>query len=125
MLAAKGLTSKEIARQLGIAPSTVDTHLNAAMLNLNIGRRADLERFMLAQENSVNLPGEDINLIEFSNNEHENFDEMYVISDLKSATSSRDNLGKLFLYSFLTISGLMIMGWILFLITWNLLHYFS
>lgn len=42
ILAAKGMTSKEIARQLNIAPSTVDTHLATVLARYNLKKRAEI-----------------------------------------------------------------------------------
>lgn len=39
-LVAAGHTSKQIARQLGLSPSTVDNHLNAAIERLGVDNRA-------------------------------------------------------------------------------------
>jgi DNA-binding CsgD family transcriptional regulator len=39
-LVAAGYTSKQIARQLNLAPSTVDNHLNAALERLGVDSRA-------------------------------------------------------------------------------------
>ena len=38
-LASKGMTSKEIGREIGIAPSTVDNHLRIAAAKLQVGNR--------------------------------------------------------------------------------------
>jgi DNA-binding CsgD family transcriptional regulator len=38
-LVAKGCSSKQIARQLGLSPSTVDNHINAAVQLLNVDDR--------------------------------------------------------------------------------------
>ncbi|MEM8618660.1 MAG: LuxR C-terminal-related transcriptional regulator [Actinomycetota bacterium] len=43
-LAADGRTSKDIARELGISPRTVDNHLGSAYRKLGIGSRHDLSR---------------------------------------------------------------------------------
>ena len=39
MLVKKGLTSKQIARELGISPRTVDQHIGAALVNLGVPNR--------------------------------------------------------------------------------------
>lgn len=44
-LAAKGLTSKEIARELHISPSTVDTHIATVLARYNLEKRSDLSAF--------------------------------------------------------------------------------
>jgi len=41
-LVAKGCSSKEIARELGISPSTVDNHIAAAMHTVGLANRAAL-----------------------------------------------------------------------------------
>ena len=38
-LASKGMTSKEIGRELGISPSTVDNHLRVVAAKLHVGNR--------------------------------------------------------------------------------------
>lgn len=48
-MVAWGHTNKEIAEILGIAVKTVETHKTNAMQKLEIGSRADLVRFALAQ----------------------------------------------------------------------------
>lgn len=42
ILAAKGMTSKEIARQLDISPSTVDTHLSTVLARYNLRKRSEI-----------------------------------------------------------------------------------
>ncbi len=49
-LLCKGLTSKEIARELGISPSTVDNHISIVMHSLNIQSRALLLKFEIEEE---------------------------------------------------------------------------
>ena len=44
--ASQGLSSKEIARQIGIAPSTVDTHIQAALAKLDVGNRRQAVRLI-------------------------------------------------------------------------------
>jgi len=46
-LAARGLTSREIASELGISPRTVEVHRAAVMHKTGAGRVADLVRFVL------------------------------------------------------------------------------
>ena len=45
-LASRGLSSKEIARQLGIAPSTVDNHIQAAVGKLDVANRRQAVRLI-------------------------------------------------------------------------------
>ena len=46
-LVTEGLSSKEIARKLGIAPSTVDNHIAQVMHQLGIPNRAALRKYHL------------------------------------------------------------------------------
>lgn len=43
-LASKGMTSKEIGRELGISPSTVDNHLRVVAAKLHVGNRREAIR---------------------------------------------------------------------------------
>lgn len=52
LLAGQGYTSKEIARSIGISPSTVDNHIGAAIDRLGARNRAEAARFMLMQTSS-------------------------------------------------------------------------
>lgn len=45
-LASKGMTSKEIGREIGISPSTVDNHLRIAAAKLQVGGRRQAIRQM-------------------------------------------------------------------------------
>lgn len=63
-LAAQGMTSKEIARQIGVSPSTVDSHLRAAADRLQVRGRRDAVRTLKAvniskntESGPQNLPG--------------------------------------------------------------------
>lgn len=47
-LAAQGLTTKEIARDLGIRPTTAKKHLGRAMKHLGVSRRAAIGRRLAA-----------------------------------------------------------------------------
>lgn len=52
-LVALGYTSKQIGRQLHIAPSTVDNHLSAALERLGMNNRADAARAMRARASAA------------------------------------------------------------------------
>ncbi len=54
-LVTKGLSSKEIARELGIAPSTVDNHIAQVMHQLGIPNRATLRAYSFAAPNLVSV----------------------------------------------------------------------
>lgn len=54
-LVTEGLSSKEIARRLGIAPSTVDNHIAQVMHQCGIPNRATLRSYNLAARTLVNL----------------------------------------------------------------------
>ncbi len=54
-LAARGLTSREIASELGISPRTVEVHRAAVMHKTGAGSVADLVRFVLQIEASNTL----------------------------------------------------------------------
>jgi DNA-binding CsgD family transcriptional regulator len=49
-LVGQGYTSKEISRQLGIAPATVDNHVRLALEILQVESRAEAARLLLARE---------------------------------------------------------------------------
>jgi len=49
-LVARGYTSKEIGRQIGISPATVDNHVRAALDNLRVESRAEAARILTAAE---------------------------------------------------------------------------
>ena len=53
-LAAKGLTSKEIARELHISPSTVDTHIATVLARYNLEKRSDLSAFFQQKDRNEN-----------------------------------------------------------------------
>jgi hypothetical protein len=52
-LVAKGLSSKEIARELGISPSTVDNHIAAVMHQFNLPNRMAIIRFAAADQTAT------------------------------------------------------------------------
>jgi DNA-binding CsgD family transcriptional regulator len=45
-LVAKGYTSKEIGRQLGLSPSTIDSHVSGALERLNMSDRGEASRLV-------------------------------------------------------------------------------
>lgn len=51
----RGMTSKEIARELDLTPSTVDTYLTRAMARLDAHNRRDAARLLADVEQSQNL----------------------------------------------------------------------
>jgi DNA-binding NarL/FixJ family response regulator len=57
-LASMGLTSNEIARELGIARKTVDSHLDAVYSQWGLGSRRDLMRMRFAGEPPFDEPGD-------------------------------------------------------------------
>jgi DNA-binding CsgD family transcriptional regulator len=54
-LVARGYTSKEIGRQVGISPATVDNHVRAALDTLQVESRAEAARLLVAAEASQPL----------------------------------------------------------------------
>lgn len=59
-LVGQGFTSKEIGRQIGLSPSTVDNHIRAALERLNLTDRATAARALQAldaqQESNLHPP---------------------------------------------------------------------
>lgn len=53
-LVAQGMSSKEIAKQTGLAPLTVDTYLKQAIGRLGVSNRRDAARRLLELEGSQN-----------------------------------------------------------------------
>lgn len=52
-LVACGYTSKEIARELGLSPSTIDNHLAQAVMRLGCSSRAVAAKIYLAKQTVV------------------------------------------------------------------------
>jgi DNA-binding CsgD family transcriptional regulator len=63
-LVSQGYTSKEIGRQLGLSPSTVDNHILAAMQALGESSRAAAARKFMALTNRQKMPSESHSLAE-------------------------------------------------------------
>ncbi len=57
-LVAEGLTSKEIGRELGVSPSTVDNHIRAAIDRLGAKNRQQAARMIQAAETAHGGPGQ-------------------------------------------------------------------
>ena len=51
-LVAQGMSSKEIAKALGLTPQTVDTYVKTSMARLGASNRREAARMLLAQEAS-------------------------------------------------------------------------
>lgn len=54
-LVAQGMSSKEIAKALGLTPQTVDTYLKTSMARLGVSSRREAARILVASELSPNL----------------------------------------------------------------------
>ncbi len=54
-LVGRGMSSKEIAHEVGLSPQTVDTYIKAAMAKLGAGNRRDAARLLEAHELSQQL----------------------------------------------------------------------
>lgn len=52
---AQGMSSKEIAREYGLSPHTVDTYIKQAMASLDVTNRRDAARTLINAELSQNL----------------------------------------------------------------------
>lgn len=61
-LVAQGYTSKEIGRQLHLAPSTVDNHVLAATQLLDASNRAEAARSLASAETRQKMPSETVTL---------------------------------------------------------------
>lgn len=60
-LVGRGLSSKEIARELGVSPSTVDNHIQYALTKLGLATRKDAVRLMV-QMTSAHVEAADVYL---------------------------------------------------------------
>jgi len=54
-LVAQGMSSKEIAKALGLTPQTVDTYVKTSMARLGASNRREAARMLVADEASRNL----------------------------------------------------------------------
>ncbi|HEX8365238.1 MAG TPA: helix-turn-helix transcriptional regulator [Allosphingosinicella sp.] len=54
-LVAKGMSSKEIAKALGLTPQTVDTYVKASMARIGAANRREAARMLVAAEASLKL----------------------------------------------------------------------
>jgi DNA-binding CsgD family transcriptional regulator len=63
-LVANGYTSKEIGRQLGLSPSTVDNHILTATQTIGAASRAEAGRLLVSSEARQKLPRETPDLAE-------------------------------------------------------------
>ena len=54
-LVAKGMSSKEIAKALGLTPQTVDTYVKASMARIGASNRREAARMLVAAEASLKL----------------------------------------------------------------------
>lgn len=61
-LVAQGYTSKEIGRQLGLSPSTVDNHILAAMQVLEAPSRAAAARVFISADDRQKIPSQSAEL---------------------------------------------------------------
>ncbi|MEA3016379.1 MAG: hypothetical protein QOI38_1101 [Sphingomonadales bacterium] len=52
-LVAKGMSSKEIAKALGLTPQTVDTYVKVSMARIGASNRRDAARMLVAAEASL------------------------------------------------------------------------
>ena len=105
MLAGEGFSSKEIAQQINLSPSTVDNHIAAAIDRLGAKNRVEAVRFLLEQVNSTH---KEASLIEPATGPHqENQRDRFRLNSLPSlggrpnTLSVRDRL-----YSILQIAAL-------------------
>lgn len=107
-LAAKGRTSKEIARELGISPSTVDNHIVAAMAAVNLDRRSDFkdyfQKFDNLRNNLNSSPDSDLKFLNYT----QKYDGIKDNIEADRPTMLENNIKKLYIYSFLFLSGLLI-----------------
>ena len=63
-LVAQGMSSKEIAKQLGLSPRSVDAYLTAAIAALNASNGREAARIYLSSKLSQELPSQSLLLVE-------------------------------------------------------------
>lgn len=62
-LAAKGMSSKEIARELNISPSTVDSHIALALVRYNLKKRSEISSIFFDYDNKFSDQNNDSDVI--------------------------------------------------------------
>lgn len=63
-LVAQGMSSKEIASEIGLSPRSVDTYLTAAVAKLKASNRREAARIFLSQQVSQKLPSQSEPIVE-------------------------------------------------------------
>lgn len=116
-LVAEGLTSKEIARQLRLSPSTVDNHISAAMATLEIAKRSEIRNFFPRDISLKDRPDEDV-LIKSDKNSDADYSKYFSesLKDPERGFFDR-HLKEIYVYSFLFISALFFIFWLFVIVS--------
>jgi DNA-binding CsgD family transcriptional regulator len=89
---AKGLTSKQIARELGLSPSTVDNHVQAVVERLGVANRLDAARVIVSMQDTRSDPADciDQTSVHAEDTDDHNREETFKLAQLPTVGGRRN-----------------------------------